>query len=106
MRSSGGSRDLLEEAHVRVIQQADVRDAVARERDAGRSHAEGPARVPLGIETRGLEHLWMHHARAEDLDPARVLAHRAAGAVADAALDVHFGRGLREREEARTEARL
>src|SRR6185436_7152403 len=46
----------------------------------------------------------MHHARAEDLDPPRALAHRAPNAAADPALHVHLGRGLREGEVARPEA--
>ena len=48
----------------------------------------------------------MHHAGAEDLEPARPLAHAAARPVTGRAGDVHLGRRLREREEARTEAHL
>src|SRR4051812_36846714 len=48
----------------------------------------------------------MHHPRAEDLDPARPFAHRAAGAMTDAALDVHLRRRLRERKETWAKARL
>jgi hypothetical protein len=46
----------------------------------------------------------MHHAAAEDLEPAGVLAHRAADPAAADAADVDFGAGLRVREEAGTEA--
>ena len=46
----------------------------------------------------------MHHAATHDFQPAGLLAHAAAVAAADHALDVHFGRGLGEGEEGRTEA--
>ena len=41
----------------------------------------------------------MDHSRPEDLHPARLLAGGAARPLADLALHVHLGRGLREREE-------
>ncbi len=50
------------------------------------------------------QHLGMHHARAQDLDPALALAGRAAHAVALVALDVHLAARLGEREVVGTEA--
>src|SRR4030095_15272132 len=47
----------------------------------------------------------MHHAAAEQFDPARVLAQWAAGSVTALALRVEFGGGLRVRKEARPESR-
>src|SRR6185312_782990 len=44
------------------------------------------------------EHRGVDHARAEDLDPSRSLADRAAGAAADPALHVHLRRRLGEWE--------
>src|ERR1051325_6495673 len=97
-------RGVREKANVGVIEHPDVGNAVPRERDTRRTHAEGPARITLGIDARVLEHLWMHHSRPKDLEPARAFAHRAAGSVTDTALDVHLRRRLREREEAGAEA--
>src|SRR6266478_8884822 len=48
----------------------------------------------------------MHHSRAEYLHPACALAAGTTRAVAKLAFDIHLGRGLREREVARTEASL
>ena len=56
-----------------------------------------------GVVADRLEHRGVHHAAAEDLDPAGLLAHRAAGAVALPAADVDFGARLGVREEARAE---
>ena len=47
----------------------------------------------------------MHHARAENLDPARLLADGAAGTTTHAALHVHLGGGFGEGEKARPKAR-
>src|SRR5581483_5703285 len=97
--------DLLEESHVGIVEYSDIRDLVTADRDAPRPHAERPTRVPLAVDAGGLEDAGMHHARAQDLDPARALARGAARAAADAALHVHLGRRLRERKERRAEAR-
>ena len=48
----------------------------------------------------------MHHARTEDLEPARLLAHAAATATAQEAQHVDLRRRLGEREERRPEADL
>src|SRR5688572_28191560 len=97
-----------EEADVVLEEVADVADAVAEHREAVDAHAEGEARVARGVVAHALEHDRVHHAAAEDLEPARALAHAALGAApaADEALDVHLGAGLDEGEVARAEARL
>ena len=72
------------------------------------AHAEGPARVLLGVDVDVLEDLRIDHARAQDLLPARAAAD-AAGRVLLAALqalDVDLGRRLGEGEEAGPEADL
>ena len=51
----GRSGELLQESHVRLVEQPDVRDAVAEHGDPGRPHAEREARVPLGIVAHALE---------------------------------------------------
>src|SRR5258706_1491246 len=48
----------------------------------------------------------MHNARAKNFHPAGALTARAAGSVTELALDVHFRRGLRDREIAGAEPRL
>ena len=57
-----------------------------------------------GIEADGAEHVGVDPAGAAHLDPAGVLAHGAALAVAEEAGDVELDRRLGEREEARAHA--
>ena len=73
--------------------------------DALDAHPEGPAGHFLGIVAHVAEHVRVHHPRAEDLEPAALLADAAAVAAADEAQHVDLGRGLGEREERRPEAR-
>src|SRR4030095_10178857 len=66
-----------------------------------------PKPLPLlGVVADGLEHGGIHLAGAAHLDPARVLADRAALAVTEVAGDVEFDRRLGEREKARAHANL
>src|SRR3984893_8986333 len=106
--SSGeaSSRDLVQESHVRIVENPYVRDVVAQHRNAGRTHAERPAGVAVAIESGGVQNGWMHHSRPEYLHPAGALAARAAGPVTQLALNVHLGRRLSEREIAWPEARF
>src|SRR3954468_17234417 len=77
------SCELLQKPHIPREQQADVADAVLHHRDAVQAHAEGEAgdliRVvggllfPYEAEDRGV-----HHAAAEQFNPAGVLALAAA----------------------------
>src|SRR5665647_1528673 len=103
MRSLG---ELLEKGDVGIVLDADVRDAEALERDARGAHAKRPPRILLRIESCGLEDRGMHHAAAEDFDPAGLLAGCTPRALADLARHIHLGARLREGEEARTKARL
>ena len=73
-------------------------------------HPEGEALDPVGViavVTDMLEHVGIHHPRAEDLDPRRALAQRAALPVGGHPLlaveagDVDLGARLSEREEVR-----
>src|SRR5665213_1693632 len=97
--------ELLQERDVGIVFEADIRNAEVLQRHAARSHAERPPRVALGVHARGFEHVGMHHTAAEYLDPACLLAGGAAGAVAYAARDVHFGRRFGEGKEARAKSR-
>src|SRR5579859_2348772 len=92
------SLELAQEAQVVVVVHADVVDAVAQHPQTLHADAEGPARVALGVDLAGLEHVGMHHAAAQHLQPAGVLAHTATGAAAEHAADVHFRARLHERE--------
>src|SRR5476651_1498456 len=96
-------RELLEESQIVLVEQPDVLDLIAENRDALDADAPREAGVFLRVVAHRLEHRRVDHAAAEDFDPAALLAHRAADAVARPAADVHFGARLRVREEARTE---
>src|SRR5690242_2379770 len=103
----GGSEgELGEEAHVARVQEADVVDPVALERDALRPHPEGEAGVLLGIDVHVLEHLLVHHPAPHDLHPPRPLAGGASRPAAELALHVHLGRGFGEGEVGGAEAHL
>src|SRR4030095_14740835 len=87
-------RELLEEAHVLLVEQSAVLDAVLQHGDALDPHAECEAGHALGVIAHRLEDRWMHHATPENLDPAGLLADRAAGAATLVATDVDLGAGL------------
>src|SRR5690606_943889 len=90
--------ELLQEAHVALKEQADILDAVLEKGDALDAHAEGEAPDLLGIVVHHPEDVGVDHAAPQDLEPPFPAAEAAALAPADAALDVHFGAGLGERE--------
>ncbi len=81
-------------------------DAVAELRGALDAHPEREARVLLRVPADELVEVRIDHPRAAHLDPAGVLADRAAGAAADEARDVRLHRRLGEREVVRAEAHL
>src|SRR6185437_14035579 len=98
-----GLGELFEETHVAGVEVADVGDAVLDHGDALDAHAEGEAgdlfRV-VGVVRRvelaaffsdGGEDVRVHHAAAEQFDPAGVFALAAAFAVAEDAGDLHVG---------------
>src|SRR5215470_300594 len=97
-------RELREEAHVVLEEQADVVDLVLEDGHALHAHAEGPPRDFLRIVAHVAQDVGMHHARAQDLDPPPVLAEPAAGAAALEAEHVRLRGGLREGEERGAEA--
>src|SRR5919198_2167098 len=97
--------ELLQKAHVGVVQQPDIRNAVATERYASGAHPERPAGVALAVHPRGFEHRWMYHTGAEDLHPTGLLADGTATTAADSALHVHLRRWLGEGEVAGAKAR-
>src|ERR1039457_5279238 len=60
----------IEEAHVVLEEQAQVRYPVDEKRDAVDAHAEREARVLLGVDPSVPQHGGMDHPSAQDLDPA------------------------------------
>src|ERR1700676_3484620 len=109
--------ELLQKAHVSGVEVAYVGDAVLDHGDAFHAHAEGEAGDLFGVvggrfALRGAllvdcgEDGGVHHAAAEELNPAGVFALAAAFAGAEGAGDLDVGRGLGEGEEAGEEARL
>src|SRR3954454_7954227 len=82
------SPELLQEAQVVLVEHPQVGDAVLEEGDPLDPHAEGEALHALGVVAvlgDVAEHVRVDHAGAEDLDPTRALAQRAARAVAQVA---------------------
>src|SRR6188768_4152576 len=82
--------DLLQEFHVGVVENSDIRDSIPAHGHTNGPHAERPSCVALTIDTRGVEHGRVNHARPEDLQPTGSLAGRAAGSATNAALHVHL----------------
>src|SRR5690606_31830044 len=97
-RTTGASGELPEEADVRVVEQPDIGNVVARHRDTGRTHTEGPSRPALAVQSRRLEHGRMDEPASHDLEPPR------ATPVAEVHLHLHLRRGFGEWEVRRAEA--
>ena len=72
--------------------------------EAFQTHAEGEAGILVRINAAVAQHLGVHHAGAQHLDPTLALAGGAALAAALVALDVHLAGRLREGEVVGTEA--
>src|SRR6266550_2052214 len=102
MRSSC---ELLQESHVRIVEQSYVGNTITLHRHSAGPHPERPSSVSLAIDARGVEYGWMHHSRAEDFGPAGISTCRTAASLAHRALDVHLRRRLGEWKEARTKTR-
>ena len=98
--------ELLENAEVVLEERPDVRDVVLQHRHAIDPQAEREPAPLLGVDLDVAQHLRMHHAAAEDFHPAGLGAGAAAGAFAEDARHVDFGRRLGEGEETRTHTDL
>src|SRR5687768_5198681 len=96
---------MIEPAHVRLEERAQVRHAVFEHGDAIDAEAPGEALVVVRIEAAVAQHVRVHHAAAEDLQPVVALAETDLTAL-PRALDVDLGRRLRERKEGWPEAHL
>src|SRR5207244_590763 len=95
--SPGPSSELGEDAEVVLPEQPKVRQAVPEHGDPLDPEAEGEARPLLRVVADELEHARVDDAGAAHLDPAGVLADRAAGPAAEEARDVELDGGLGER---------
>src|SRR4029077_3978398 len=97
-------RELLQKSQIILVYQPDVLHLIAQNRNALDAEAPREARVLFRVVAYRFEDRRVHHAAAEDLDPAAALAHRAAGAVARPAADGDLGARLAVREGARAQA--
>ncbi len=100
---------LLQKPHVPIEEQLNVIHALLQNRDAVHAHAEGEAGDLFRIVTHKAEHIRVHHAAAQQFDPAALLAVPAARslpfAAAEDTAEQHLGAGLGKGEKRRTEAR-
>src|ERR1700749_955903 len=96
---------MVKPEHVAVEQLAQVVHALFQHRDTVDAHAPCKALVFVGIDAAGAQHIRMHHAAAENLEPVLALAESDLALVAPA-LDVDLERRLGEREERREEAHV
>src|SRR5919197_6543930 len=69
-----GSLELAEEPLVPLVEQADVRDAVQRDRHPLDAYPEREPRIALGVVAHVLQDVRMDHPRTQQLDPAFTLA--------------------------------
>src|SRR5258708_11486507 len=60
---------VLQPAYVGLEELAQIRDAVFEHRDTVDAHAPGEALVLVGIEAAIAQHIRVHHAAAENLQP-------------------------------------
>src|SRR4030081_1647803 len=96
---------VAEPAHVALEQLAQVGHAVFEHRDAIDAHAPGKALIDVGIDAAGAQHVRVHHAAAQNLEPVLAFAEADLALVAPA-LDVDLERGLGERKERGAESHV
>src|SRR6516162_5300053 len=96
--------ELGEKPEIALEEEPDVVYPELEHRDSLDAHAERPPRHRLGVVADVAEHLRVHHAAAENLEPPRLLTHAAAAPLAEEAEHVHLRRRLGEGEERWAEA--
>ena len=96
---------MLQEAQIVFIEQPQVVDTVAEHRKPVGAQTKCKTLVALTVDIHVAQHVRMHHAAAENLQPVLALAEADLALVA-AALDVDLERRLGERKERRPEAHL
>src|SRR6476661_8614617 len=92
-------------AHVALEHLPQIVHAVFQHRDAIDAHAPCKTLVDVGIDAAGAQHIGMHHAAAENLEPILALA-EADFALVTPALDVGLERRFGERKERRAKAHV
>src|SRR5882672_8553255 len=89
---------VIEPAHVALEQLPQIGHAVFQHRDAVDAHTPGKTLIDIGIDAAGAQHIRMHHAAAENLQPVLAFAETDFALVAPA-LDIDFERRLGERKK-------
>jgi len=105
------SHKLPQKPHISCVKTPDFADPILHHRNALDTHPEGEAgdffRIVGGLFFRSEgEDRRVHHATAQQLNPARVLAFAAALAAKEDAADLHIGARLGEGKEGGKEACL
>src|SRR5690606_29254323 len=85
------SAKLAEETRVVLEEAAQIADTVTQHRKALDADAERETGVALRVDATGAQHVRVHHAAAQHLQPALA-------AVLPVPADIDFGRGLGEGE--------
>ena len=98
MENLVGALEQLEETDVVLTEEAKVLDLIFKVGNSLYTHTECVARIDLAVDSAKLEYVGVYHTTAQNLDPACVLAERAALATADVPADVHLGTWLGEWE--------
>src|SRR4051812_49288741 len=82
------SAELPQEPLVAAEEPADIVDAILQNTDPLWAEAAREAAEPRGVVAAIAQHIWVNHAAAADLQPARVLTDPAALAAAQKAADI------------------
>src|ERR1041385_3722279 len=94
---------LVQETQIAALQQAYIVNGIAHHRQAREAKAECKSIPLFGIETGVADHVGMHQSARQQLHPSALLAHGAAIAAADQALDIELKAGFHKREVAGTQ---
>ena len=95
--------ELFQESHIIFIQQTHVINLVLEKRNPLQPNTECKAGILIRVNAAHTEHIGMHYAAAQNLDPAGAFAEPTALAAAFEAGDIHLCAWLCERKMMRTE---
>lgn len=70
--------ELAQESKIILIKTANVVDPVLDHSQALDTHSKCPTAIDIWVIADIAKNIWVNHARAEDLDPASLLANAAA----------------------------
>src|SRR5579864_4725006 len=91
---------LVQETQVAALQQAYIVNGIAHHGQARKAQAKSKSIPLLRIEPAIADHVGMYQPARQQLHPSTLLAHGAAVAAADQALDVELKPGFHKREVA------